>query len=218
MVQRLYRGPFTKKAAFTNQDSHPLLLDLIMIKEFGSQYLEWEPETCWQEVKLTLGTTVSEVNKNKIQAVRSCHVTESPYEEWHIFEKIALGLNSLIPKFDVIQKINPHICAVTFESMGHIKSSELSEEVLKYVASVLLEDGVIFGPGPLKPCNEFIRKFVSSEKQARVEKLVKENKTPTFDGVDDTDVQVAKSRSILDYVEYDSKQLLQQLEKVLRDK
>lgn len=218
MAQLVYRGPFTKKAAFTNQDSHPLLLDLIMIKEFGSTYLEWEPETCWREVSLTFGTTVSEVNKNKVQAVRTCHVTDSPYEEWHIFEKVALGLSSLIPKFDTIQKVNPHICAATVESMGHIKSSKLSEEVHKYIAGVLLEDGVIYGPGPLKSCNEFIRRFVPTAKQAKVEKLVKENKTPTFDGTDDTDVQVAKSRSILDYVEFDSKRLLRQIEKVLRGK
>ena len=216
MAQLVYRGPFTKKAAFTNQDSHPLLLDLIMIREFGSEYLGWEPETCWQEINLTFGTSISEVNKNKLQAVRSCHVTDTPYEEWHIFEKVSLALNSLIPKFDVVQKVNPHMCAVTFESMGHIKSSKMSEEVLKYVASSLLNDGVVFAPGPLEPCNENIRRFASSASQEKVRRLIKENRSPTFDGTEELDVQVAKSRSILDYVEYDSKRLLKQIEKVLR--
>ena len=66
-----YSGPFTKKAAFTNKLTHPLLLDLLLIKQFNTGYLEWEPETCWSEIESEFGVAVSEVNRHKVQAVKT---------------------------------------------------------------------------------------------------------------------------------------------------
>ena len=66
-----YIGPQSVRAAFTSPDSHPILLDLILLREFGAEYLTWEAETLWAEVEKTWGTTTSEVNKNRIQAVKS---------------------------------------------------------------------------------------------------------------------------------------------------
>ena len=210
-------GPFTKKSAFTDRRSHPLLLDLIMIKEFGPHYLSWEPETCWEEVRRTFSVTVSELNKNKIQATRTCHVSDRPYSAWEIFEKVAVSFSGSIPKFDVIQKPTPHVCGAALDVMSQIKDKELSEEVVKYVAATLLDQGVCYGPGPLKACNKYLAPHVGPELQRRVAKAIASGARPDFDGTNEDDVQVFKVTMITDYIEYDSRNLLRQTEHIFRE-
>ena len=47
----LTADPTTKRAAFTNPATHALVLGLLLLKEFGPEYLAWEPETVWAEVE-----------------------------------------------------------------------------------------------------------------------------------------------------------------------
>ncbi len=213
-----YAGPATKKLAFTDRKSHPLLLDLIMIKEFGPEYLAWEPETCWEEVSRTFKVTTSELNKNKIQAIRTCHVSNRPYEAWEVFEKVAVCFGGSIPKFDLIQKPTPHVCGVTFEIMGHIKDKKISKEIIKYVAATLLDQGICYGPGPISPCNEYLRLYVGEELQSRVAKAITKGTKPSFDGSGEDDVQIFKALMLKDYIENDSRNLLAQTEYVFKEK
>jgi len=209
-------GPITPKQAFTNRQTHPLVLNLMLLKEFGSSYLGWEPETCWVEISKTWGTTISEINRNKIQAIRTCHVTDEPYERWEIFEKVAMGLLGLTPKFDLIQKPTPHRAAFALEVMSQVKDDvKPSSEVYKYIACCMLDSGVIYGPGVLEPCNEYVAEFVSSDKQAAVKKAVVMRKKPSFNGTNEDDVQLMKSNSVKDFMESTSRTLLLQLRKLL---
>ena len=114
-------GPEAPKHAFTNKSVHPLVLNLLLIKEFGPEYLGWEPETCWVEISRTWGSTVSEVNRSKIQAIRTCHTTSQPYERWEIFDLVCSGLIGTPPKFDLIQKPTPHRAAFALDVMAQIK-------------------------------------------------------------------------------------------------
>ena len=217
-MQLNYLGPFSKKSAFSGKQSHPLLLDLLLLKEFGHEYLGWEPETCWQEIEKTFGTNVSEVNKNKIQAVKTCHITDRPYDAWNIFEKVALSLSGTIPIFSMIQKPTPHVCAAALETMAHIKKLKPSKEIYRYISAVLLDDGIAYGPGSLEPCNPLIREKVGGPLQDKIGRLVREGARPRFDGSDDQDIQLYKSLSIADYVHYDSKKLLEQTNVLFKER
>jgi len=210
-------GPFTKKSTFTDRRSHPLLLDLVMIKEFGPDYLSWEPETCWEEINRTFSVTASELNKSKIQAIRTCHVSDRPYGAWEIFEKMAVCFSGSIPKFDLIQKPTPHACGVALEILSHIKDKKPSDEVMKYVAAVLLDQGICYGPGPLKACNKYLASYVGTDLQKRVAKAVTSGATPDFNGTNEDDVQVFKVTTITDYLEYDSRNLLRQTEHIFKE-
>jgi len=215
-MSQIYLGPYSKRAAFAKASTHPLLLDLILVKEFKGDYLVWEPETLWKEIELTFGTTISELNKNKVQALRSCHVVDTPYEEWNVFEKVAVSFSNSIPKFDVMQKPSPHSCATAIENMQHIREKKISEEIYRYVAAILQDEGHAYGPGPLKPCNQYLKSYVSKELQKKVAAALKKNTIPTFDGTREEDVQVAKAMSIEDFVEFDSRRLLKQMNLVLK--
>jgi hypothetical protein len=209
-------GPTVPKQAFTNRETHPLVLNLMLLKEFGSEYLGWEPETCWLEIRLSWNTTISEINKNKIQAIRTCHTTDAPYDRWEVFEKVAMGLVGLPPKFDMIQRPTPNRAALALEIMAQVKEvSKLSDEVYKYVAAVMLDHGLAYGPGPLGPCNKHITRFVGAPRQARISKAVKMRRKPTFNGKNEDDVQIMKATSVKDFLESASRTLLTQVRKLL---
>ena len=216
MTKVTYSGPFTPKAAFANKSSHPLLLDLILIKKIGPEYLEWEPETLWAEISKSFNTTIAEVNKAKIQAARTCHVTESPYETWNIFEKVTVAFSGGIPRFDLLQKRRPHMCSASLDVMKLLKDAKVSDEVYRYIAAVMLDDGMCYGVGPLLPCNKYLRKFIPQSLQNRVKALVEKGRSPSFDGTTNEDIQVFKTRSVEDYSAYDSQRLLSQINSVFK--
>jgi len=201
--------------AFTNKNTHPLILNLLLLKEFKKEYLAWEPETCWVEIGRTWGTTISEINRNKIQAIRTCHVSDQPYELWEVFEKVAMGLLGLPPRFDLIQKSTPHRASVALEIFGHIREDkDISKEVYKYVAACMLDYGMVYGPGPLEPCNQHTKSFASKGQQERVKVRVSKGATPKFDGTNPDDIQVMKSLSVKDFNTQISKMLLDQLKRL----
>jgi hypothetical protein len=215
-ASKLYQGPLSVKRAFTNKNSHPLVLDLLLLKEFGKDYLGWEPETCWVEIGRTWSTTISDINKNKIQAVRTCHVTDQAYERWEVFEKVAMAFLGLPPRFDLIQKCTPHRASVALEVMAHLRETKkVSKEVHKYIAACMLDYGMVYGPGPLEACNEYTRSFAKKGQQEGIKVRVIKGATPKFDGSDLDDIQVMKSLSVKDFNTQISKMLLEQLKRLL---
>lgn len=209
-------GISSPKHAFTNREAHPLVLNLLLVKEFGPEYLGWEPETCWVEISKTWGTTVSEANKNKIQAVRTCHTTAQPYERWEVFDVVCNGLLGLVPRFDLIQKPTPHRAAFAIEVMSQIKdSTKLSDEVHKYTAACMLDYGMVYGAGPLEPCNRHLLKFVDRGQQLRVKDALDRSYVPKFDGTGEDDIQIMKAISVKDFLEASSRMLLIQLKRLL---
>jgi len=209
-------GLGSPKHAFTNKSAHPLVLNLLLVKEFGPEYLGWEPETCWLEISRTWGTTVSEVNRNKIQAIRTCHTTDQPYERWEVFDLVCSGLLGTPPKFDLIQKPSPHRAAFALDVLSQVKEgTKISDEVYKYTAACMMDYGLAYGPGPLGPCNEHLLKFVSREQQLRVKAALDRKYVPTFDGVNEDDVQIMKCITVQDFLESSSRMLLIQLKRLL---
>jgi len=209
-------GPTVPKHAFTNRETHPLILNLMLLKEFGSDYLGWEPETCWVEIARTWNTTISEINKNKIQAIRTCHVSDEPYQRWETFEKVSMGFVGLTPRFDLIQKPTPHRAALALDILAQVKEDlNISNEVYKYVAAVMLDHGLAYGPGPLEPCNKHLTKFVGGQRQESIRKAVKMRRKPTFNGKNEDDVQLMKVTSVKDFLESSSRALLTQLKKLV---
>tara|TARA_B100000886_G_scaffold168182_1_gene115050 strand:+ start:4380 stop:5033 length:654 start_codon:yes stop_codon:yes gene_type:complete len=214
-AEEAYLGPKTTKQAFTHRDTHPLILNLLMISKFGPDCLAWEPETCWHEIRSTWGGSVSELNKNKIQAVRTAHLSDSPYERWEIFDLVCAGLVGSSPRFDLIQKPSPHRAAFAIDVLSQIKeNARVSDEVLKYCGASMLDYGMVYGPGSLEPCNKFIRPFVGSA-QERVQRAYSSGAKPLFDGQNTDDVQLMKSYSVRDFQESTSRMLLSQLKRLI---
>lgn len=208
----LDQSPKSVRDAFTNRYVHPLALNLILLKEFGPEYFGWEPETVWVEIYKTWGASTSDINKNKIQAMRTIHVTEQPYERWEVFDDVCAGLSGLPPLFDVIQRPSPGRAAYSMDVMKKAREEQkFSEEVLKYVAAVLLDHGLVFAPPPMEEVNPLLLAYVGGEVQKKVGARIKFGSPPSIDEESLEDIQVFKSIQVLDYVESMSRLLLRQL-------
>ena len=219
MAQLLYSGPTTLRSVFSNTDAHPLLIDLALIRTFKSDYLQWEPETVWMEIQKTFGTSISEVNKSKIQALRTAHLVSFPYEQWEIFEKMAIAFNGGIPMFSMVQQPSPHACAFAVTVLSQIKTHTLSDEVEKYIACVCLDNGVVTAPSPIEIANQHIKKLLEPKGRAvalKVKATLAAGKSPHLDSAREEDIQLAKTLSIVDYNTFMEKRLYSQLKYVFK--
>jgi len=148
---------FAPRSLLTYQGTHPLVLDLYLVQNFGPEYYEWEPETLWTEaMRVSQAPNVSEVNRNKIQAVRTVHLTDTTFQRWEVFEKIIAALNGIVPRFNVMQQ--PDLGQLMFgvDVMSQLRGGKFSEEIARYTASCLLTDGICYAPKPIHFCNPLL--------------------------------------------------------------
>ena len=202
-----------RKQLFADINAHPIALNLCLLQEFGPVYLAWEPETCWDEIKMTFGVTLSDANRQKIQAMRSIYVAEEPLNSWEVFEAVAAGLVGIAPRVDTIQRPTAGRAHVALDIINHVRPNEIKDEVYRYCAAVLMDSGIIYGPGALEPCN----KFITADERAReqVKNIVLGGKLPpNFSGSDVTHIQAMKSLSVRDFAKSVEQQLGQQLRKL----
>lgn len=211
----VYVGPKNASSAFQHRLSHPLLLELLLLKEFGPEYLEWEPETLWTELAHTYGQAPSASVKSKVQSVRACQVSDAPYLEWEAFEKVCRGYGGSRVRFDFHQPPKPENAAAFVHGLGLIRENvKVSDEVFRYLAAVLNDAGMVYAPSVLEPANKYLLHWVDKKDQDEVRARVKNNDVPDAIG-DAIDLQVAKSVQVVDYVAYVSKLLKEQTDVVL---
>lgn len=209
-------GPQNPRAAFTHSMTHPLVLDLLLIKKLGPSYLEWDPATLWREIALTWDTTISTQNRSRIQAVRTTHTSDQSFEAWEIFEKVALGLLGSSPRFDVVQRLTPTQAMFALAAMRKIRNTPaFSSEVIRYCAAVCMDHGVAWAPAPMSECNKYIGRYVDRDVQVKVRDAVERGYEPTFDGRHDEDVQVLKSQTLVKFLAATNAALLNQLKTVV---
>lgn len=141
--------PVRRRNVFTHHDSHPLLLDMILLKKYGPIWLTWEAETLWDEIADDFKQNVSASNASKIQAVRTCHLVETPWKAWEAFNPVAQALNNNIPDFRSLQKPTPAQVILTVTLLNIIKRETFSIEVEKYIAACFLDESIYYLPPPV---------------------------------------------------------------------
>lgn len=209
-----YDGPKDARSAFTHPATHPLVLDLLLLKRFGTEYLAWEPKTLWAEIPREWGTTVSAPCRNKIQAIRTAHVAPRTFEAWEVFEKVAVGMVGNTPRFDVMERCTPAQAGLTLAIMDKISGkTAVGDEVLRYCAACCLDYGLVWAPGPLKACNKYIAsQLPNPDLHILVREAFLRGYKPTFDGKNpELDTQVSKTRELDDFLSTASGMLLRQL-------
>jgi hypothetical protein len=141
--------PVTMRNFLTHHDTHPILLDLAMVRAFQLSWLGWEPETLWSEIQGTFGSPISELTRAKLQTIRTLHVSNSPWEQWQVFEKVIQGLNNNIPRWDLMQVPGLEQLYAGVDMIDHIRRVDFAPEVRLYIAAAVLNDDVTYVPPPL---------------------------------------------------------------------
>lgn len=145
------------RSVFSHPDTHPYVLDLALLKHFHIDWMSWLPETLFKEIELTFGGSVAEVNKLKILAAQTLHVTDMFWDQWELFEKTIWALNGQVPRLDAIQ---PPDLPILYAGVAIAKSinddHEYGEEVSRYCAAVFLNESVFYAAPPLGFCQQYI--------------------------------------------------------------
>jgi hypothetical protein len=139
----------TLRNLFTHQDTHPVVIDFALLKAFGLEWYTWEAETIWAEVQRIFKMHISEVNRAKVQTLKTLHVSNAPWDHWQVFENIVQGLNNSVPRWAHMQIPTLEQLYATMDMLEHIRVVEFSHEVKTYIAQAVLYEDVTFVPQPL---------------------------------------------------------------------
>jgi hypothetical protein len=147
---------FNSNNIFNYIDTHPILLDVILFRKYGITWLGWEPETIWSEIMDDFRQkSISIHTRNKIQAIRTCHVISTPWEAWETFTVVCQAFNNNVPNFRVFQR--PTIAQImnTVFIMSKIAAHKFTDEVANFIAICFLDEGVYYLPPPVNFAQEF---------------------------------------------------------------
>ena len=134
----------TKRNLFTHPDVHPIVLDLMLLKLYGADWLEWEPETLELMVPKDTGTPeISGLAMSKIMACKTLHMVDTFWTQWEVFVWCTMPFNNLYPEFDVLQVPTVSQCLVSVDIANRIRQDvPWSEEVKRFIATVYRHDGI----------------------------------------------------------------------------
>lgn len=174
--------PVTSRNLFAHPEAHPVVLDVALLREFQFNWFSWLPETLFHEIEQTFKTSIAEVNRLKILAVQSMHITDAFWEQWEVFEKTLTALNGNVPRLDVVQPPDISQLLTGVDIANAIRQEEFSDEVARYVACCLFFEHVTYAPPPL----EFAKNFLAQPYYTCLDCDRKGSALPPFDGTCDT--------------------------------
>jgi hypothetical protein len=139
----------TPKNLLRNQDAHPVVLDMVLIKKYGTDWLEWEPETFDIVLRKDFGET-SDLNIVKIQAMKTLHLVDTFWQRWEVFNWLTACLNSVFPDFELLQVPTVAQCMVAVDIANRVRMDvPWSDEVKEFLAVVHRHDGIFVPQAPL---------------------------------------------------------------------
>jgi hypothetical protein len=145
-------------AVFSTEASTPAELDEALIDKYGDEWLKWEPETLWQTIRLDFGGQIARINKEKINAAKLLHLSDSYFRFWDTFEKVVCAFNNVMPLFDRVQDFTLGQAAHAMRQAAEIRKESYHNEVLTYLATKAKAEGLIWLPPPLDVVQEVLDK------------------------------------------------------------
>ncbi len=148
--------PLSSRSLFSHPDTHPVALDLALLKHFQLDWFPWLPETLFYEIEQTFKTSIAETNKLKIMAVKTLHVIDAFWEEWEIFEKTVQALNGVPPLITTMQPPDLPFLFAGVDMANAIRKEDCNDEIARYCAAIFLHEEVYYAPEPLAFCQPYI--------------------------------------------------------------
>lgn len=182
-------GAVTAKNLFHHPDTHPLILDLALLRRYGADWYPWEPETLEHVIPKDFGVaSVSHVNLGKIQACKTLHLVDSFWERWEVFSWCTMALNGVPPDFEVMQVPSVIEAAIAVDIANRIRMDvPWSTEVHEFLKQVLLFQGILHSEAPLDFLDYCPREYFvdCAEIDRRWPEVRRSGKDPTGETVED---------------------------------
>jgi hypothetical protein len=153
--------PVLKTASEVLADWEPVALAAAVEHHAGPDWTDYEPETLADVTGLS-----SDLITRALCARHILH-SNSPFTDWHIFEKMAVACNGRTIDFEHGQELEPHELAWAVAQMRLIDPvSTFSNEVSNYVAFLLWSAGMVRSPIGLECCEPHLLKLLSDHGHA----------------------------------------------------
>lgn len=152
--------PLLRKANLFDDeyDLEMVTLHAILLKEYGEEYTTWESETL-KEAIVDDFKALGELTWQRIQAIRLLYTNTSCWEEWEVFENICVANLGEPVVFSQTQPPEPEDIAITIEMMKSVGNYEFHQDVIGYIASCCLFDGLWCLPSNLFIAQDAIKDF-----------------------------------------------------------
>jgi hypothetical protein len=141
----------TLNGIFQHPDAHPYVLDLALLKKYGPEWMEWEPEALELRIPQDFPTRgISSLNMEKVQAVKTLHYVDTFWKSWEVFVPCVSALNALYPDFTVMQVPTVAQCAVAVDIATRVRGDVTwSDELKAYMEAVYKFDDMYCTIPPL---------------------------------------------------------------------
>lgn len=208
--------PATPINLFQHPDSHPIALDLALLRRYGPEWMMWEAETLELRIPVDFHTqSFSSLNLEKVMAVKTLHLTDAFWKKWEVFVPCSQALNDVFPDFEVMQVPSYGELLVAADIGARIRADVTwSEEIESYIRTVMEHDGVLVGIEPI----EQLRPFVSGVNLGLVEDswpaVRLSGRVPTGDTAENE--QLRRLLEVNQYLEQNRQRLRDQLPLVLK--
>jgi hypothetical protein len=159
-------APITSRNLWLHHDTHPVVYDVALLREYGVDWFTWEAETLWKEIKEDFHVpSLSDHARTKVQAIKTLHINEWFWTKWEVFCWITQSLNNNIPDFQVLQKpsISQLLNAVDIATMVR-DDEEFTPELQMFVAAAVVGEGVFYAPDPVTFCQDEIVQLLTERK------------------------------------------------------
>jgi hypothetical protein len=135
---------------FQHPDSHPGVLDILLLQKYGPEWMLWEAETLALRIPQDFHTQeVSDLNMSKIQAMKTLHAVDTPWTQWEVFVWCCMPVNNLFPDFEVMQVPTAAQCLVAIDTFNLVRQDTAwSDELKVYLATVWRHEGMFCPTDP----------------------------------------------------------------------
>lgn len=205
----------TRSNVFKSAEAHPILLDLLLLQKYGTDWLRWEVDTMSRRVREDFGTaTVADLNIEKLQACRVLHLVDDFWSRWEVFLPCCMAFNGTFADFAQMQVPDVAYCMVAVDVASRIRDDiEWSNEVKKYLEVVHVHSHQLCPIPPLDFVSmegyEFPTEVSCSEIRRRWADVRIQNRAPT--GVSVADEQLRRMLGSWRYLESIRARLREQL-------
>jgi len=129
---------------------HVQPLTTLLLQLLGPEYIDWDSEALFLELEERGGVPVGAMTQERIQAVRLMHRQPSFWHDWGVFENVTAAILGHGAVFSHAQPPDAHEIAIALDVARVLDASRAySAEVLQYIVSALLYDGVWYLEEPL---------------------------------------------------------------------
>ncbi|MCK4821072.1 hypothetical protein KA005_35235, partial [bacterium] len=131
----------------SDEKSPPISVLRAMYKELEHKWVNWEPETIWDEILDEVGVDPPRVNKDKIMALKLCIKTTVPWEDWHPFTTCVLCFNNIPVDMEIGQDCSPAQLAYGVEILTELQPEHIYRRDVQFMAaSILVSNGICWIP------------------------------------------------------------------------